>query len=63
MKRYAIIKENIVDNIILWDGYSNWEPPQGTFLVQLPEDARVSVGDIMVGLNEFVSAEEPNVPS
>lgn len=34
MNRYAIIKENIVINVIIWDGKSDWKNPEGTELVQ-----------------------------
>ena len=27
--RYAIIRDGIVENIILWDGVSDWTPPEG----------------------------------
>jgi len=34
MNRYAVIKDNVVINVVIWDGQSNWTPPQGTQLVQ-----------------------------
>jgi hypothetical protein len=34
--QYSIINEktNVVVNIIVWDGKSQWQPPKGTYLVQ-----------------------------
>jgi len=34
MNRYAIIKDNIVIQVIIWDGKSEWKHPEGTDLVQ-----------------------------
>jgi hypothetical protein len=34
MNRYAIIQDNIVINIIIWDGQSQWIHPEGTQLIQ-----------------------------
>jgi hypothetical protein len=27
--RYAVVKDNLVVNIIEWDGQSEWSPPEG----------------------------------
>jgi hypothetical protein len=36
MNRYALVnRQNIVDNIILWDGQSQWSPPQNMTLVNI----------------------------
>ena len=36
MYKYAVVNEktNFVENIIVWDGKSNWKPPKGTYLVK-----------------------------
>jgi hypothetical protein len=34
MKRYAIIQDNIVISVIIWDGLTEWKSPQGTHVVQ-----------------------------
>ncbi len=34
MNRYAIIKDNIVINVIIWDGKSKWNGPLGAQIVQ-----------------------------
>ena len=34
MNRYAIIKDNIVINVVIWDGQSEWKSPEGTQIVQ-----------------------------
>jgi hypothetical protein len=42
---YAVINSqtNIVDNVIAWDGVSNWTPPNGCFVV-LIGDSMASIG-------------------
>ena len=42
MNRYAIIKDNIVINVIIWDGISEWKSPEGTKIVQSDS---LNVGD------------------
>ena len=34
MNRYAIIKDGVVINVIIWDGESNWKAPEGTQLIK-----------------------------
>lgn len=38
--RYAVISnvDSVVQTVVVWDGVSPWEPPAGTFLVQLQEN-------------------------
>lgn len=35
-KRYALVRDGVTENIILWDGVSKYTPPQGVQIV--PED-------------------------
>jgi hypothetical protein len=44
--RYAIVLsiDLIVQTVAVWDGVSPWEPPAGTFLVQLQESEPCSEG-------------------
>ena len=36
MANYAIVKDGVIDNIVLWDGdTSKWQPPTGTTAVVL----------------------------
>jgi hypothetical protein len=45
VKTYAVINEqtNIVENVILWDGESPWQPPAGTY-VQSLEGTEAGIG-------------------
>lgn len=43
MKRYAVCnKEDLVINVIKWDGESNWQPPVDCYAIQ---DDSVNIGD------------------
>lgn len=35
MKTWALIENNVVVNVIVWDGESEWTPPDGQALVDL----------------------------
>lgn len=36
MKRYAVIdKNNVINNIILWDEASSWLPPEGHSIIKV----------------------------
>ena len=28
--KYLVIRDGIIENVILWDGVSDWTPPEGT---------------------------------
>lgn len=32
-KRYAVVRDGIVENVVLWDGESDWASPDGASLV------------------------------
>lgn len=44
MNRYAIISDGIVSNVIVWDGVTEWQPPDGTTLVELTVDEFCEIG-------------------
>lgn len=37
MAVYAVIKNNVVINTIIWDGNSNWAPPEDCELIETIE--------------------------
>lgn len=49
VKRYAVIKNNIVENVAIWDGVSDWNIPSGYNIVD--------VTDIFVG-PKFIRNED-----
>ena len=40
--RYVIVEDGVVVNVILWDGVSDWTPPEGCTAVQ---SATLQIGD------------------
>ena len=44
MSNYAIIENNLVINTCVWDGSSDWNPPEGTTAVEIPIDTVAGVG-------------------
>ncbi|ALX46390.1 hypothetical protein AQ610_28995 [Burkholderia humptydooensis] len=42
---YAIVKDGIVDNTVLWDGDTEtWQPPENTEAIPVEEGVSVSAG-------------------
>lgn len=59
MDRYCIVDSasNTVQNIIVWDGDTDYTPPVGTFLV--PATDEVSIGWVYDSTNKTYLALEP----
>ena len=43
-KRFAIIDDGVVTNVVLWDETTDWTPPEGTTTVLVPDDSMVGIG-------------------
>jgi hypothetical protein len=58
VKTYAVISSetNIVENVILWDGESEWQPPAGTYVEPLNGEAGISW---KFENGEFTDARQP----
>jgi hypothetical protein len=41
---YAIVENGIVTNTIVWDGESEWVPPEGVSVVEVPSDTVAGPG-------------------
>jgi hypothetical protein len=54
---YAIIRNNIVENIIVWDGVTPYTPPEGTILVRTDTAGIGWIYDPATG--EFTPPAEP----
>ena len=59
MNGYLIIKDEQVINTVLWDGESDWTPPEGT-TVELAS-AHVGIGWTRVA-GEWIAPEPPPAP-
>lgn len=44
MAKYAIIKDEKVINVCVWDGVSEWQPPEGTQAVKLDAEQLADEG-------------------
>lgn len=48
MKKWAVIEQGMIINIILWNGVDSWEPEIGQHIVELPnssgEDQQPGIG-------------------
>lgn len=53
--RYALVKDGIVQNVILWDGAAPYTPPDGCEAVADP-DAEARIG---LGYDEQTGFEQP----
>jgi hypothetical protein len=59
MNGYLVIKDNTVINTVVWDGVSDWTPPEGTTVELAP--AHVGIGWTRVD-GEWVAPEPPPAP-
>ena len=50
---YAIVSNGKVDNIVLWDGVTEWQSPNGAMVVALEENEWCSIG------SEYREGETP----
>jgi hypothetical protein len=41
---YAVIDAGVVVNTVVWDGTTDWTPPEGTILVPLADHPHVGIG-------------------
>ena len=56
--RYALINDGTVENVILWDGSTDYEPPAGTTLVEIGSNI-VHIGYLYDG----TTFTNPNPPT
>lgn len=41
---WAVVRDGVVENTVVWDGESEWSPPSGTTLVSLADHPHVGIG-------------------
>ncbi|MFP3647555.1 hypothetical protein [Paraburkholderia sp. SIMBA_054] len=51
---YAIVENDVVTNVIVWDGASDWTPPEGSEAVAVPDGVVCEIGDHYDG-SEFTA--------
>ncbi|QYY30226.1 hypothetical protein K2O51_22910 [Cupriavidus pinatubonensis] len=55
---YAIVENGVVINTVVWDGKTEWAPPQGTSLVDVGDLLGVGIGCMYDGKNFTAPAVE-----
>lgn len=40
-KRYAVVRDGAVINIAVWDGVSEWTPPEGDTAIECPDEVGI----------------------
>jgi hypothetical protein len=41
---WGVIRDTLVEGVVVWDGESDWTPPEGTVLVSLADHPYVGIG-------------------
>jgi len=41
---WAVVRDGVVENTVVWDGESAWSPPDGADLVSLADHPHVGIG-------------------
>lgn len=41
--RYAIVKDNLVINVVSWDKESDWRPPEDTEMIEIKEGQTLGI--------------------
>lgn len=44
MNTYAIVENGVVNNVVIWDGQSDWAPPAQSEAIAVPAGESVSIG-------------------
>ena len=60
-KRHAIIRNGIVEEVIIWDGKAKWSPPEGTICLSC-EKQDAKIGDLYQN-GEFVTPPPVREPA
>lgn len=42
--RCAVVRDGVIENVVLWDGATPWAPPKGAELYPVEDGVVVSVG-------------------
>lgn len=60
MNNYAVVEDNIVINVCIWDGHAEFKLEPGILLVKIPEDSMAWIG---WGYDEGLGFIEPYTPN
>lgn len=59
IKRYAIVRNNKIDNICLWDGITEWEPVEDAYAVEAEDNWKIN-GTLIDGV--YADPQPPFIP-
>ena len=57
-KRYAVLDQNVVVNMVMWDGVSPYNPGEGLRLVLIDHNSSVRIGWIQQPDGSFIPPPE-----
>lgn len=58
---YIVVRDGVIENIIVWDGVSKWIPPEGCIV--LPADDNADMGALWDGEKSVRVEKTPSVES
>lgn len=62
-QRYAVVRDGVVENVVMWGGESAWAPPEGTVLVKADDASPTDLYDGKTFTRSAPQAEpEPPAP-
>ena len=61
MIQYLLVSSGLVENIVVWDGASDWTPPEGQTLVEYTGDVVAGVGFAWDGSNPIPPPPTPQM--
>lgn len=62
-QRYAVVRDGVVENVVMWDDESEWDPPEGTVLVKSDDASPADLYDGKAFTRPAPQAEpEPPAP-
>lgn len=60
--QWLLVKNEVIENIVVWDGVTSWTPPEGYELVRYGGDLLAKIGDGWVN-GQLIIPPEPEPAS
>lgn len=49
MRKWALVYNGKIENVIIWDGKANWHPPKKYKLIEISKEKFIGIGDLYDG--------------